>query len=114
MKAFQSLLACMTVGIIVYTLIVGVNHGWNLLPIFFGEMAAMTWSGQFDFDFACLLILAGSWIAWRHHFSLGGIVLGLAGTIGGTMVVAPYLLFATFQAKGDMGTLFLGEERRTE
>ena len=114
MNAFRTLLVFMFVGIVAYTLIAGINHGWNLFPLFFEEIAAITWPGQFNFDFTCFLLLSGSWIAWRHHFSPGGIALGLIGTVGGIMVVAPYLLFATFQANGNMGVLLLGKKRMVE
>jgi hypothetical protein len=43
-------------------------------------MAAMTWPGQFNFDFLCFLTLSGLWLAWRHHFSLGGACIGCAGS----------------------------------
>jgi len=111
MRAFRILLTIFTIGIIGYTGIVLFNHGWNLLPIFFGDMAAMTWPGQFNFDFACLLTLSGLWLAWRHHFSPAGLALGVLGFFGGIMVLAPYLLFASFKANGDMKILLLGKIR---
>jgi len=111
MGAFRILLAIMITGILGYTGIVGVNHGWNLFPVFFGDMAAMTWPGQFNFDFTCFLTLSGLWLAWRHHFSPGGLALGVLGLVGGIMVLAPYLFFASFSAKGDMKELLLGKVR---
>lgn len=109
MNRLRFLLGLMTVGIVAYTLVTGVNYGWNLFPSFFGDMVAMTWSGQFNLDFTCFLLLTGLWIAWRHQFSPGGLAFGLIGTVGGMMVVAPYLLFATFQSNGDMEMLLLGK-----
>ena len=76
MSAFRILLTIFIIGIIGFTGIVIFNHGWNLLPIFFGDMAAMTWPGQFNFDFMCFLILSGLWLAWRHHFLLVDLLLG--------------------------------------
>jgi hypothetical protein len=111
MNAFRILLVIMITGILGYTGIVGVNHGWDLFPIFFGNIAAMTWSGQFNFDFTCFLMLSGLWLAWRHHFSLGGLALGALGFVGGIMVLAPYLLYASFKANGDMKVLLLGKVR---
>jgi hypothetical protein len=111
MSAFRILLAIMITGILVYTGIVGVNHGWNLFPIFFGDMVAMTWPGQFNFDFTCFLTLSGLWLAWRHHFSPGGLALGALGVVGGIMLLAPYLLFASFKANGDMKEILLGKVR---
>jgi len=111
MRAFRILLGVIFVCIIIYTSIVGINHGWNLFPVFFGDMAAMTWVGQFNLDFMGFLTLSGLWLAWRHHFSPGGLALGMRGFFGGMSVLAPYLLFASYKAKGDMKVLLLGKVR---
>jgi len=107
--AFQILLVVMSAAIFCYTGVVGFNYGWNLLPVFFGDMAAMNWTGQFNFDFMCLLMFSGLWLAWRHRFSPYGIVIGILGLFGGTMFLAPYLLFVSFRANGDMQKLLLGD-----
>lgn len=111
MKAFRLLLISYIVGILIVTGIVGFKHGWNLLPIFFGDMASLTWPGQFNFDFMCFLILSGLWLAWRHHFSPGGIVLGVLGIFGGMMLLAPYLLLMSLKTNGDFKELLLGVDR---
>jgi hypothetical protein len=111
MGAFRILLAIFIIAIISFTGVVISNHGWNLLPIFFGDIAAMTWPGQFNFDFMCFLILSGLWLAWRHHFSVGGIALGVVGVFGGIMLLASYLLIAGYKANGDVKILLLGKAR---
>ncbi len=111
MRAFRILLTFFIISILGITGVVAFNHGWNLLPIFFGDIASLTWPGQFNFDFMCLLLLSGLWLAWRHHFSFGGIVLGVLGVFGGTMVLAPYLLLASYKANGDMKIILLGKIR---
>jgi hypothetical protein len=111
MVAFRALLSIMITGLLGYTVVVGVNHGWNLLPVFFSDITAMTWPGQFNFDFMCLLIFSGLWLAWRHNFSPGGLVLGMLGVFGGTMLLAPYILIVSFKAKGDMKEILLGTAR---
>ncbi len=111
MSAFRILLIIITIGIFSFTGIVSFSHGWNLLPIFFGDIAAMTWPGQFNFDFLCFLTLSGLWLAWRHHFSFSGFVLGVLGFFGGIMVLAPYLLVASYRADGDIKKLLLGKVR---
>ena len=111
MAALRILMVAFIVAIVGYTGVVVSNHGWNLLPIFFGDIAAMTWPGQFNFDFLCFLILSGLWIAWRHHFSPIGLVLGAIGFFGGMMFLAPYLLIAGFKANGDIKILLLGKSR---
>ena len=114
MRIFRVLLGLMMLSVVVYTLATGVILGLNLLPIFFGDMAAVTWSGQFNLDFTFFLLLTGLWIAWRHQFSPGGLALGFISAVGGMLVVAPYLLFATFQANGHMDIVLLGKQRTVE
>ncbi len=111
MGAFRTYLAIVVACLGTYTMIVGLNHGWNLLPVFFGDMATMTWPGQFNFDFMSFLTLSGLWLAWRHQFSPGGLALGILGLFGGMMVLAPYLLFASLRANGDVKVLLLGKTR---
>jgi len=111
MVAFRILLVVIFTCILGYTAFVGINHGWNLLAVFFGDMAAMTWAGQFNLDFMGFLALSGLWVAWRHHFSPGGLALGVLGFFGGIMVLAPYLFFVSFKANGDMKELLLGKVR---
>ena len=111
MRAFRIFLVMIIIGIVSMTGVVGFKHGWNLLPIFFGDMVSLTWPGQFNFDFMCFLLLSGLWLAWRHHFSPGGILLGLAGVFGGIMLLAPYLLVASYRADGDIKVLLLGTGR---
>jgi hypothetical protein len=111
MQAFRTLLVLMIAALFAYTGIVGVHHGWNLFPIFFGDIVAMTWPGQFNLDFTCLLTFTGLWLAWRHHFTPSGLALGLLGCVGGTAVLAPYLLVASYRANGDMKVLLLGKRR---
>jgi len=100
MGAFRVFLAVVFAGVFIYTTTVGVTHGWNLLPVFFGDIAAMTWAGQFNMDFSCFLLLSGLWLAWRHAFSPSGILLGVVGVFGGILVLAPYLLHASLDAPG--------------
>ena len=112
MQTFRVFLVTVFLCLGTYTVVVGMNHGWNLLPTFFSDMAAMNWPGQFNFDFMTFLALSGLWLAWRQQFSPGGIVLGILGFFGGMMVLAPYLLYASYQAKGDPRILFLGKVRK--
>lgn len=111
MLAFRLYLAAVFAGVGVYTFIVGMDHGWNLIPVFFSDIAAMAWPGQFNLDFMTFLGLSGLWVAWRHHFTPGGLALGGLFFVGGIMVLAPYLLYASYQADGDMKRVMLGEKR---
>lgn len=111
MIAFRAWLVVLVLVLGGYTLQVGLAHGWNLLPVFFGDIAAGTWPGQFNSDFLCFLSMSALWLAWRHGFSAGGLALGLLGFFGGMMVLAPYLLLASVRARGDVAVLLLGETR---
>jgi hypothetical protein len=113
MTLFRILLGLMFAALVAYTLVVGLNHGWNLLPIFFGDMANMTWPGQFNLDFMGFLILSGLWLAWRHHFTPAGIALGVLGVFGGMGVLLPYLLVVHVRNKGDMRAVMMGPARAT-
>ena len=111
MLGFRTFMAVIFVSILGYTAITISNHGWNMLPIFFGDMLAMTWPGQFNFDFMAFLMLSGLWVAWRHNFSIGGLVLGAIAILGGMLFLSLYLLIASTAAKGDVRELLLGRHR---
>ena len=111
MNALRLFLVLIFLSVAIYTGIVIANHGWNLLPIFFGDMAAMTWPGQFNFDFMGFLLLSGLWVSWRHQFSPSGIVLGLLAVFGGVLFLSLYLLIGSYYAEGSAKNLLLGNTR---
>lgn len=111
MLPFRILLAVMIFVLLGYTVMVGVAHGWNLFPVFFGDMLALTWPGQFNLDFTYLLVFSGLWLAWRNHFTPAAFALGLLGVVGGTLLLAPYLLLVSVKARGDMKVILLGPVR---
>jgi hypothetical protein len=104
------LLACL-IAIASYTSVTIANHGWNLLPVFFGDMAEMAWPGQFNLDFMCFLALSAIWVAWRHQFGAGGLALGVAAFFGGMLFLSIYLLVQIQRTGGDIAALMLGEVR---
>ena len=113
MNAFRVLLIVLCLTIASYTGIVIANHGINLLPIFFGDMATLTWPGQFNLDFMCMLTLSGLWVSWRHDFSGSGMALGLLALFLGASFLTIYLLILSYQTKGNMKELLLGKARAT-
>lgn len=114
MLFFRLWLVLMLGAIAAYTVVVGAAHGWNLLPVFFGDIAAMNWPGQFNFDFLSLLLLSGLWVAWRHSFSAAGLMLGLVAVFGGGLFLSAYLLVASLRARGDMAEILLGPGRAAQ
>jgi hypothetical protein len=111
MLTLRLLLATIFTAIAAYTVVTIGRHGRSLLPVFFGDMSAMTWPGQFNTDFFSFLLLGGLWLAWRHRFSPVGLALGAAGVFGGMLFLSAYLFIASFRAHGDVKALLLGEAR---
>lgn len=111
MAAFRVVLAVIFVTIVSYTSVVVANHGLDLFPVFFGDIAKMTWPGQFNLDFLGFLTLSGLWLAWRHDFSPFGLALGVLGFFGGAPVLTAYLFVASFAVDGDVSVLLLGASR---
>ncbi len=111
MLIFRTLLVAIFSYLAIYTAIVGMNHGWSLFPIFFGDMAAMTWPGQFNTDFMGFLILSASWLAWRNGFTPLAWALAVCGFFGGIMFLAPYLFIMSYKCEGNVSKLLLGSGR---
>ncbi len=109
MALFRIYLMALFLVIAVYTLFIGLEHGWNLVPLFFAEMQAMTWQGQFNLDFMTFLLTSALWCAWRNSFSPAGWGLALLGATGGMLFLSAYLLFLSVQAKGNIKAILLGD-----
>ncbi|WP_371432631.1 hypothetical protein [Novosphingobium sp.] len=112
MKAFRTLLLGLWVTLAGYTVFVIARHGMGLLPIFFGDIAAVSWPGQFNLDFLCFLVLSALWTAWRNGFSAGGLFLALVAFFGGAGFLLPYLLFLSFRENGDPVRVLAGARLR--
>lgn len=113
MTLFRVFLVAVVLIVNIYTAITIADHGMGLYPIFFGDMADMTWRGQFNLDFLCFLILSGFWVAWRHQFTVAGLALGFAAFNLGAPFLAGYLLVVSYQTKGDIAAMLLGPARAT-
>jgi len=111
MTAFRTLLVLMFAALTTYTVLVIGSEGWNLLGVFFADMAKMQWPGQFNLDFMFMLTLSGLWVAWRHQFSAAGLGLGVLAFFGGALFLSLYLFVQIWRNKGDMRVVLLGEAR---
>ncbi|MCR9261883.1 MAG: hypothetical protein NXH95_19370 [Pseudomonadaceae bacterium] len=109
MSLFKALLVAMFLGLLAYTGIAVVNDGFDLVTPFFSDLTSLKWPGQFNADFLTYLWLSALWIAWRHKFSGGGIVLALVASVAGILFFSVYLLVSLARAEGDMARLLLGE-----
>lgn len=108
MKAFRIFLLAVITTMLVYTIIVGNNHGWNFATFFFADLTAMSWAGQFNLDFSFLLLFTGMWIAWRNKFNLVGMGLGLFTLVGGIPFISTYLLILSMKTNS-MKEILIGE-----
>lgn len=111
MQAFRLMLGLILVAIVFYTISVVMNHGLNLLPIFFGDIAEMAWPGQFNFDFLGMLMLSAFWVSWRNQFSPGGIGLGMLAFFLGAPFLTGYLLYLSYSTQGSVQEMLLGKKR---
>lgn len=111
MKLFKTLLIAMNLLVLVYTTLAVVNEGVNLFATTLPALLEFGWPGQFHIDFASYLILSGIWVAWRHNFSSGGIVLGVLASVLGMIFLSLYLLFVINKANGEMSEVLLGKGR---
>jgi hypothetical protein len=111
MLGFRGLVVTIFGVLTAYSAVTIANHGWNLMPVFFGDMASMAWPGQFNLDFMFMLLLSGLWVAWRHRFSAAGLALGVVAFFGGALFLSVYLFVVSLQVKGDVRELLLGENR---
>ena len=111
MTAFRALLIVLCALIVGYTTLVIANHGMGLLSVFFGDMAALGWPGQFNLDFLSMLTLSALWVAWRHQFSSAGLALAVVAFFGGGLFLTTYLFVVSVLTKGDMKEVLLGTAR---
>ncbi|MBD3648946.1 MAG: hypothetical protein HUJ31_16185 [Pseudomonadales bacterium] len=113
MIIFRTSLVVYLLALMGYTTVTIYNHGWNLFPHFFGDMLAMSWAGQFNFDFMGFLFLSASWTMWRNRFSGVGVVLGILAFFGGMMFLAIYLLYLSFHPDADINRVLIGDRVQT-
>ncbi len=111
MTGFRLLMIVIFVAIVGYTAVVTSNHGFGLFGIFFGDIAAMGWPGQFNLDFTSMLTLSALWVAWRHQCSPAGLGLALLAFLGGGLFLSIYLFFTSLAAGNDVKRLLLGDAR---
>ena len=109
MMLFRILLVIIFASLVLYTFRVVTTEGWNLLPIFFSDIAKMKWPGQFNYDFMLMLVLSALWSMWRNKFSAGGIALGLLALVGGSLFLSTYLFALTCKHNGDMKKILCGQ-----
>ena len=111
MTAFRVFLGTLFAVIAIYTLVVVAQDGLNLFPVFFGDIGAIGWPGQFNLDFLGMLMLSALWTAWRNEFTPKGLLLGLLALFLGAPFLTIYLLVLSVQTRGNLKAMLLGEAR---
>jgi hypothetical protein len=71
-------------------------------------MREMTWAGQFNLDFTGFLIVSALWTSWRNNFSVQGLLLGALAFFGGMLFLTIYLLYLSFETRGNVDAMILG------
>lgn len=111
MGYFRLFLAVCLLALPAYTCITISRHGWDLLSIFFGDVAAMAWPGQFKFDFLTFLLLSGLWTAWRNDFRLAGPGPALLAVFGGILFLPAYLRVLSYRTNDNVAAMLPGSRR---
>ena len=106
------LLFILTIVIAAYTALVISTDGLGLFQIFFANIAALNWNGQFNLDFSLYLLLSALWIMWRSKFDATSVIIGLIAGVLGMVVFAPYLLYLFKEENGDLKGVLLGKRLR--
>lgn len=105
---FRGYLAVAWCALVAFTGVVMANHGANLLPVFFGDIAAGAWPGQFNADFLTMLVLSGLWCGWRGRWSPLALAHAALAFVGGGVVLMATLLVLHVRHRGDMRKVLLG------
>lgn len=110
MNALRTLLLIMFAAVGSYTIAVAMTEGPNLIPEI-ATIATIGWRGQFHADFLCYLLLSALWVAWRHQFTAGGIVLAVLAANLGILFLSIYLIVISFSSRGRSAVILLGPQR---
>ena len=108
MSFLRTFLAIATLAIFGVSIYVIATCGFNWPAIFWEDISLFDWHLQFDTDLLIFLLLFAFWIIWREGFGLNGFLLGFMSLFSGFLFSAPYLLIATYRAKGNAKLLLLG------
>jgi len=107
--SFRIFLIVSTVAIYALTVIASVSHGINWPAVAVADLLELNWRSQFNTDFILYLLLFAAWVAWREGGTARGYAFGVMSIAMGGMFGFPYLLRATYAAKGDPRALLLGD-----
>ena len=108
MAILRMFLLASTVIIFTISIYAVITKGINWPEVYFGDLLSFDWRSQFNIDFLIHLFLLATWICWREGFTPKGYLFGFLSIFMGGMFGFPYLLIATYRAKGDPFLILLG------
>ena len=108
MATLRLFLLLSTVVIFSITIYAVMTIGIAWPEVFLGDLLNADWRSQFNTDFLIHLCLLATWIFWREGFTSKGYLFGFLSIVMGGMFGFPYLLIATYKAKGDPKNIMLG------
>lgn len=106
----KGLLLLQAFVVLVYTFMAFKSGGANLFTVFLDNIYALNWSGQFNLDFLCYLLLSGLWIMWRNQFSTSSIMIGISAMILGIIFFAPYVFWLLYKEKGNLRQVLVSRQ----
>lgn len=108
MNALKGLLIFSTLGIYALTFLAAANHGPNWPAVAVGDLLALNWRSQFDFDFIVHLLLLAYWVVWREGSTAKAYLFGFLSIVMGGMFSFPYLVYVIAAAKANPKVVLLG------
>ena len=109
MATLRLFLLVSTVAIYLLTYLAVASQGFNWPAVAIADIAALNWRSQFDVDFVIHLLLLATWVSWREGSTAKGHLFGVLSIVMGGMFSFPYLIHATYVAKGDPRQVLLGK-----
>jgi hypothetical protein len=108
MTLLRTYLFTATLFIFAASIYVVMAMGINWPAVYVGDILSLNWRSHINVDFLLHLCLLASWVSWREGFTVHGFLLGFLCIFLGATFGFPYLLLATYEAKGDPEALLLG------
>lgn len=108
MTAIRGFLIASTVLIYVLTVVACIRFGLNWPAVAINDLLALNWRTQFNTDFIIYLLIVAAWISWREGLTAKGYLFGTLSVVLGGMFSFPYILYATYKARGNPNSVLLG------
>lgn len=108
MNSFRLLLGAMSIAIVVVTVAAAAELGLPAAASTFLHELHHSWRMQLDSDLEIHLILAACWMIYHEQSMLIGVACAVAALVLGALFTAPYILIASFRARGDAAAVLIG------